>query len=230
MPNIPAPSTHAAAPPAAVEVDAADEGEEGRIGYGRFGRWTPLALAVLLVLSLFAIGIAGQRESASDADSSSGNAPTGSGNGAQIGAPAPDFDLALLDGSTLDLHDLHGKTVVLNFWASWCAPCKEEMPALQRLAATSGDVTIVGVGLRNDEDADARAFITQTGVTFLTGRDTGTPASGPRGPIELTYGVLAAPTTIVIAPDGTIANIALGPQTEEQLQRLIESGRDERDE
>jgi peroxiredoxin len=222
MPNIPAPSTHAAAPPAAVEVDAADEGEEGRIGYGRFGRWTPLALAVLLVLSLFAIGIAGQRESASDADSSSGNAPTGSGNGAQIGAPAPDFDLALLDGSTLGLHDLHGKTVVLNFWASWCAPCKEEMPVLQRLASTSGDdVAIVGVGLRNDEDAAARAFITQTGVTFPTGRDTGPPASGPRGPIEMAYGVLAAPTTIVIAPDGTIANIALGPQTEEQLRTLI---------
>lgn len=198
-----------------------EEQDEGRIGYGRFGRWTPLALAVLLVVALFAIGVAGQRESASD--SAESTFPVVDGTGARIGAPAPDFTLALLDGGTLDLHDLHGKTIILNFWASWCAPCKEEMPALQRLAATRGsDVAIVGVGLRNDEDAAARAFVAETGVTFATGRDTGAPASGPRGPIETTYGVHAAPTTVVIAPDGTIANIALGPQSEEQLRRLIE--------
>jgi peroxiredoxin len=204
-------------PPAAAGAEEEDHWE-GRIGYGRFGRWTPLALAALLVVSLLAIGIAGQRQSEPKTTGSS--APTGSG--AQIGAPAPDFALPLLDGRTLGLHDLHGKTVVLNFWASWCKPCKEELPALQRLAATAGDdIAVVGVGLRNDKDADARAFITQAGVTFPIGRDSGAPAAGPRGPIETAYGVIAAPTTIVIAPDGTIATIALGPQTEEQLRDLI---------
>ena len=214
-------SVASTSPPAVATSLADDENQnEGRIGYGRFGRWTPLALAALLVVALFAIGVAGQRESAPDSTEST--FPAVDGNGVRIGAPAPDFTLALLDGRTLDLHDLHGKTVVLNFWASWCAPCKEEMPALQRLAATKGsEVAIVGVGLRNDEDAAARAFVAQTGVTFATGRDTGAPASGPRGPIEMTYGVIAAPTTVVIAPDGTIANIALGPQTEEQLFALV---------
>ena len=190
-----------------------DDDAPDRIGYGRFGRWTPLALTVLLIAALIAIGIAGQL----DAD----DAPA-TGSGPRIGTPAPDFTLSLLDGRNLRLHDLHGQTVVLNFWASWCDPCAEEMPALQRLAATTGDeVTLVGVGLKNDADADARAFVDRFSITYPTGRDLGGPATDPRGPIEAAYGVIGAPTTIVIAPDGTIATIALGPQSEEELRKLI---------
>ena len=209
-----------AAPGSTAPAAAADVDEEGagRIGYGRYGRWTPLALAALLVVALLAIGIADQTGQRGQRDGARLDAQ----GGAQIGAPAPDFALPLIDGRTLDLHDLHGKTVVLNFWASWCEPCREELPALQRLAATTGgEVAVVGVGLRNDDDADARAFVERFGLTFAVGRDTGTGASGPRGPIEQTYGVIGAPTTIIIAPDGTIATIALGPQSEEQLRALL---------
>ncbi len=205
------------APAAATD---ADEEEAGRIGYGHYGRWTPLALAALLVVALLAIGIAGQTGQTGQRDGARLDAQ----GGAQIGAPAPEFALPLLDGRTLGLHDLHGKTVVLNFWASWCEPCREELPALQRIAVTSGDdVAVVGVGLRNDDDADARAFVERFGLTFAVGRDTGAGAAGPRGPIEQAYGVIGAPTTIIIAPDGTITTIALGPQSEEQLRALLGS-------
>ncbi len=143
------------------------------------------------------------------------------GSGPHIGALAPDFALTQFDGRPLHLHELRGRTVVLNFWASWCKPCEAEMPALQRLAATAGDdVVLVGVGLKNDDDADARAFVARHGVTYPVGRDLGGP-TGPIGPIEAAYGIVGAPTTIVIAPDGTIATIALGPQSEAQLRALL---------
>lgn len=211
------------APPASPTGPIGEETEDiedarDRIGYGRFGRWTPLALAVLLIAALLAIGIAGQQESTRDV---TGGAPP-AGVGGSVGAAAPDFALALLDGRTLRLRDLRGKTVVLNFWASWCEPCAEEMPALQRVAATAGDdVVLVGVGLKNDDDEEARAFAARFGVTYPVGRDLGGPATDPRGPIEAAYGVIGAPTTIVIAPDGTVATIALGPQTEDQLRQLV---------
>ncbi|MBA2276172.1 MAG: TlpA family protein disulfide reductase [Chloroflexia bacterium] len=197
----------------AEEVTRGTDDASDRIGYGRFGRWTPLALTLLLIAALVAIGIAGQ----SDAD----DLPP-AGSGPHIGALAPDFALTQFDGRPLHLHELRGRTVVLNFWASWCEPCEAEMPALQRLAATVGDdVVLVGVGLKNDDAADARAFVARYGITYPVGRDLGGPTTGPSGPIETAYGIVGAPTTIVIAPDGTIATIALGPQTEDQLRALL---------
>lgn len=211
-------------PPDDQPQDGAAE-DHGRIGYGRYGRWTPLGLALLLIVTLLAIGIASQRRPHSTDPGTTllGSSPAA---GVKPGAPAPDFAMTLFDGQALRLSSLRGKVVVLNFWASWCDPCKQEMPSLQAVAAGAGpDVAIVGIGLKNDKEADARAFAKKYGVTYAIGRDTGAGGDAVFGPIEAAYGIIGAPTTVVIHPDGTIATVAIGLQTEDELRTLIAKAR-----
>jgi thiol-disulfide isomerase/thioredoxin len=188
--------------------------DHGRIGYGRYARYTPLGLAALIVLVLLAIGIAQRRP--------------GEGNdrvGQLVGQPAPEMTLTLLDGTTLTLSELRGAVVAINFWAAWCAPCKSELPRFQAIAAeaarTGEPVHVVGVGLKNDYDENARSLVADLGLTFPIGRDTA--GDDPmRGPIELAYGVSNYPTTVFIRPDGTVAAVHIGEMDEEQIEEYIE--------
>jgi peroxiredoxin len=188
--------------------------EHGRIGYGRYARYTPLGLAALLVVVLLAIGIAQRKPS-------DGNDQIGR----LVGQPAPDVTLTLLDGSSLRLADLRGSVVALNFWASWCAPCKSELPRFQTISATAAQtgepVRIVGVGLKNDYEENARDLVADLGLTFPIGRDTGGD-DARRGPIELAFGVSTYPATVFIRPDGTVDAIHLGELNEDQLREYIE--------
>lgn len=193
--------------------------EHGRIGYGRYARFTPAALAALLVLGLGLVGLA--RNGPAD-------------EGPTIRPPtleerlAPEATVRLLDGSRLPLANLRGSVVVLNFWASFCAPCKIEAPALQALheEATGADqaVAVVGVGVRQEPDADARAFVRDLGLTYAIGRDNDTEAPG-NGPIEQAFGVTVLPTTIVIRPDGIVDRFHIGQMSEEQLRFAVEEAR-----
>jgi cytochrome c biogenesis protein CcmG/thiol:disulfide interchange protein DsbE len=190
---------------------AAEAAAHGRIGYGRYARFTPLILALLLLGTLALIEFGWPVPQ---------TRPT-----ALVGAAAPEVTLTLLDGSPLRLADLEGSVVVVNFWASWCKPCREEMPLLQaasEAAAANGErVVIVGVGVRTDREADVRALVAELGLTYPIGRDTATTAPG-RGPIELAFGVPAAyPSTVFIRPDGTVDRFHLGPLTAEQLRQAI---------
>ncbi|MFM9108276.1 MAG: TlpA family protein disulfide reductase [Chloroflexota bacterium] len=201
--------------PDAREASLADDGsgEHGRIGYGRFGRITPVLLGLAILAALGAIWWFGQRE-----------AEDGPGRraGYVAGKMAPDVSLLLFDGSTLDLKDLRGSVVVLNFWASWCVPCREESPALQAFseeeAAAGRNTVVVGVDIRTDDEADARAFVEELGLTYPIGRDDQTDQPGI-GPVEAAFGIPSAyPATIFIAPDGTVDRFHLGPITLEQLR------------
>ncbi len=122
-----------------------------------------------------------------------------------VGAPAPGFALKNFDGTTLVLKDLVGKVVILNFWASWCPPCRVEMPLLERMwtAYKERDVVIVGINSAQDTWNDARAFLRTHKVTYPNVRD-------ETGRVAATYGVVAMPTTYFIGRDGRVQERFVG--------------------
>jgi len=121
----------------------------------------------------------------------------------QIGTRAPVF--ALNDGEhTVDLSKLRGQVVILNFWATWCAPCIEEIPSLEQLQRDLPQVRIVAVSTDDDASAYER-FIQQHSITLLTVRD-GSQRSNAM------YGTFRFPETYVIDKSGTIRRKFIGPQ------------------
>jgi cytochrome c biogenesis protein CcmG, thiol:disulfide interchange protein DsbE len=121
----------------------------------------------------------------------------------RIGTPAPMF--ALNDGEhSVDLKDLHGHVVVLNFWASWCAPCVEELPSLEDLQRDLPQVQIVAVSTDDDATAYER-FLKEHSVSLLTVRDAEQRSNAM-------YGTYRYPETYVIDKDGMIRRKFIGPQ------------------
>ncbi len=120
-----------------------------------------------------------------------------------IGLPAPDFSIQ--DSSrTVSLHDFHGKVVVLNFWATWCPPCVEEMPSLVQMQRQMGDkITVLAVS--TDEDAEAyRRFIRERNIQLLTVRDAAQKSNA-------LYGTIKFPETYVIDRNGVVRRKFIGP-------------------
>lgn len=115
-----------------------------------------------------------------------------------IGRPAPPFTLTLFDGKKISLNDLRGKVVFLNFWASWCPPCRAEARDLEEAWQKYKDKKIVFLGIDiQDTEAAALAFLKEFEITYLNGRD----ASGK---ISIDYGVWGIPETFFIDPEGRI--------------------------
>ncbi|TXG80417.1 MAG: TlpA family protein disulfide reductase [Thermomicrobiales bacterium] len=137
-----------------------------------------------------------------------------------------ELDARTAGRSTISNQDLAGRAVVLNFWASWCAPCEEEMPALEQvsaeLMADGAPATIVGVGVKRDNNENALAMVDRLGVTYPIGRDTG-GTSDTIGPVTQAFGVDTFPATVFIRPDGTVSAIVFGPLTEDSTREYIES-------
>ena len=136
-----------------------------------------------------------------------------------LGRPAPTFALTLFDGGMLRLADLRGKVVFLNFWASWCPPCRAEAPALeaawQRLKG--GNVVFLGLNTQDEPDR-ARAFIHEFGITYPNGRDAA-------GRIAIDYGVWGLPEAFIIGPDGRITYKHVGTVAPELIANKIEEAR-----
>ena len=129
---------------------------------------------------------------------------------------APALTLKRLDGAAeSSLADHRGKVVVLNFWASWCAPCRDEAPLLQRWhrRIESQGGTVLGVDALDATD-DARAFTRRYGITYPNLRD-------PSGENLKPFGVSGYPETFVLDRDGRIAALVRGPVTEEFLAREV---------
>lgn len=129
--------------------------------------------------------------------------------------PAPDFNLRLFDGSQLSLSSLHDRVIVVNFWGSWCEPCREEAPILERVwqEYRSQGMTFIGIAYK-DTEGKARAFLDEFDITYPNGLD-------PGNRVARAYGVQGVPETFFIK-DGEIASLHIGPLTEDQLVTRIE--------
>lgn len=129
----------------------------------------------------------------------------------RISGIAPDFEWNAPDGTTRKLSDQRGKTVVINFWATWCQPCREEMPAMERVAADS-DAVFLAVDLMED-GARVRAFMDSLGLARLT------PLLDTDGAVTRAYSVLELPETFFIDPKGVIQHIEHGQVMDDDAVR-----------
>jgi len=121
-----------------------------------------------------------------------------------VGHPAPDFALPLFSGGTLDLRALRGKPVLLNFWASWCAPCREETPLLVRLHKVYGPRGVVFVGIdAEDQPAEARRFMAEYHVDYAVAR-------AEDESLMDAYAVPGLPTSVSIGADGIVVGKYVG--------------------
>lgn len=130
----------------------------------------------------------------------------------EIGAVAPPIEQPTLSGDTLSLFDLRGESVVINFWATWCAPCLVEMPALQDLH-DENDVRIVGVNM-GEARAVVAEWIAENDITFDIVLDL-------NGQVSQMYRLRGQPSTYVVAPDGIITHIFYGPVSIDALQTAL---------
>ncbi|MBI4636671.1 MAG: TlpA family protein disulfide reductase [Candidatus Rokubacteria bacterium] len=120
---------------------------------------------------------------------------------------ATDFTVPGLTGQTLRLSDFKGKVVLLNFWATWCPPCKEEMPSMERLYRRYKDkgFTILAVSIDSGSAAPVAAFVKKFGLTFPIGLD-------PEFAVANLYTVRALPSTFLIDRSGALTALAMGPR------------------
>jgi len=125
----------------------------------------------------------------------------------QVGDRAPGFDLTeSVDGSGFGLDDYRGKWVLLNFWATWCPPCVEEMPSLNSLYESMRERGFVVLAVSIDEDLDQyRQFLNQANVTFPTVRD-------PERSVAARYGTFKYPESYLISPDGVVKRKYVGAE------------------
>jgi peroxiredoxin len=132
------------------------------------------------------------------------------------GHPAPDFELTTPAGETLRLSDYRGKPVIVNFWASWCAPCRAEFPEFQRAAVDNADsLAIIGVNSTSTDQVDKiPAFLDEYGITFPIGLDTS-------GEVVKTYRVLGLPTTVFIDSNGIVNEVFTGPLNKAYIESKI---------
>jgi cytochrome c biogenesis protein CcmG/thiol:disulfide interchange protein DsbE len=161
--------------------------------------WIAAAVIAIIVLALLVYAII----------------PTRSGP-PQTGSPVPDFQLVALDGGAMNLSEHQGQVVVVNFFASWCNPCRQEAAGLEQAWQKYQDQGVQFFGIAyKDADSKAQAFLEEFGVTYPSTVDGSNRTARA-------YGVTGVPETFVIDQQGLLVRHFLGPITNEQLGQEIE--------
>lgn len=161
-------------------------------------RWSAGCRPLLWVVIALGLGLAGC---------------TGNGKPRQ----APDLTLTSIDGNPIRLGDYKGQVLVVDFWATWCGPCRLEIPHLIALQTEYGGrgFQVIGVAV-SDREEQVRLFSEQVGINYPT-------AMGTDAAVEAFGGFSAIPTTFVVAPDGSIAARLTGYQEKQVFEDLIEN-------
>jgi peroxiredoxin len=136
-----------------------------------------------------------------------------------VGDSAPDFSITADNGRTVSASNFGGKLLVLNFWATWCPPCIEEIPSLNAFSERFAGKGVVVLGISVDKDEKAyKDFLARNRVTFLTARD-------PENRINLEYGTVKFPETYIIDSSGKVLRkiISAQPWMSERMIRDVES-------
>lgn len=140
------------------------------------------------------------------------------GSGPGLGQPAPEFTLQDVDGRVVRLSDFRGKVVLVNFWATWCPPCRKEFPELVKAyAGGSGDVVVVGVDLQENA-SEVGQFASDYGATFPIVIDA-------RADVAEAYRVLGLPSSYFIDAQGILRDQFFGPLTQKTIADKIEKAR-----
>ena len=135
------------------------------------------------------------------------------------GQPAPAFVAHDPDGKTIALQDYQGRPVIINFWATWCVPCRQEMLALQAVYDTHKAAGLVVLAVSQDQQDKAetvRSYCATLGVTFP-------PLLDPDGGIATPYSVFLLPSTVFVHPSGMVAAVHLGPMTQAQIEQHLKA-------
>jgi thiol-disulfide isomerase/thioredoxin len=142
--------------------------------------------------------------------------PNGTAGSAEVGQPAPNFAFVWADGRAADLTSLRGKSVIINFWATWCGPCRAEMPELVALHRANPDLVVLEVNTQ-EQLADVHPFAEEFGMTMPIVMD-------ESGAVRSLYGVRSMPTTLFINAEGVIharwAGILVGDQLSQFVTEL----------
>lgn len=167
----------------------------------------------IVVAALFALLAASCSALSGDAAASVTGEP-------RVGSPAPDFTLQDLNGKKVSLKDFEGRPVMVNFWASWCGPCKVEMPHMQaaeRELRESTGFVILAINLGEDKKT-AEGFLTKNNFDFIALLD------GDRSVAQSKYKLIGLPTSFFIDKQGVIKEIQTGPlASKEHLMSKINS-------
>lgn len=133
-------------------------------------------------------------------------------NGLTVGAQAPDFELKTLTGETVKLSDYKGKKVMLNFWATWCPPCKAEMPEMEKFyKQPNQDINILAVNM--DPNNDVKGFVQKDGITFPILLDS-------EDKVNRVYQIISIPTTYFIDKNGVIQNKYVGAMQFDMMKQF----------
>jgi peroxiredoxin len=134
----------------------------------------------------------------------------------EIGSPAPDFQVELLDGEIFRLSEQKGKVVWINFWASWCPPCRAEMPDIEAIwqEEQNSDLVVVAVDFAERPD-EVREFAERLGMTFPVGLDT-------TGQITTNYRVSGFPSHFLVDREGILREIRVGLMSQKTMRQKLE--------
>jgi len=210
------PSTPSSAPP-----DAASP-EDGPPEVPRSRQGLLAAIAAVVVVAVIVVTVIAVANSGGDGSKATSPNPNGmlselgADTGLEPGSTAPDFALAKLSGDdTVKLSDYRGKPVVVNFWASWCHPCRKEFPLLAdaRAKYKDDDLQVIGVSFR-DIPSDSRRFVKDQNAKWTFARD-------DRGAVAKDYGVRAVPQTFFIDADGIIRDRVFGITSAKDLDQTL---------